>query len=93
MKNSLFVVFLLCLAPPSFLSVYVVGHTDSQGTFAHNRSLSENRANAVVDELSANYGVARSRLEGHGVGPLAPQASNNDDSGRAKNRRVVLVAR
>ena len=73
------------------LQVYVVGHTDSQGSFSHNQMLSQNRANAVVEELSANYGVNRSRMEGHGVGPLAPQANNSSDSGRAKNRRVVLV--
>lgn len=75
------------------LSVYVVGHTDSQGSFAHNLTLSQNRANAVVDELAASYDVPRARIEGHGVGPLAPQASNTNDSGRTKNRRVVLVAR
>ncbi len=75
------------------LNVWVVGHTDSQGTFAHNMTLSENRAQAVVSELATNYGVSRDRMEGHGVGPLAPQASNRDDNGRARNRRVVLVAR
>jgi outer membrane protein OmpA-like peptidoglycan-associated protein len=75
------------------LSVWVVGHTDSEGSFAHNQALSENRARAVVTELATNYGISRERMEGHGVGPLAPQASNRDDGGRAKNRRVVLVAR
>jgi len=73
------------------LKVYVVGHTDSQGSFAHNQALSHNRARAVVQELAENYGVNRDRMEGHGVGPLAPQANNNNDNGRAKNRRVVLV--
>lgn len=75
------------------LSVYVVGHTDMQGSFAHNKTLSQGRAEAVVGELATRYGISRTRMEGHGVGPLAPQASNNDDTGRAKNRRVVLVAR
>ncbi len=75
------------------LAVWVVGHTDSQGSLAHNQALSENRARAVVDELAANYGISRERMEGHGVGPLAPQATNKSDGGRAKNRRVVLVAR
>jgi len=73
------------------LKVYVVGHTDSQGNFAHNQTLSHNRARAVVQELAESYGVNRDRMEGHGVGPLSPQANNNDDNGRAKNRRVVLV--
>lgn len=77
----------------SDLGVYVVGHTDMQGSLAHNQTLSENRAKAVVDELANNYGIDRARMSGHGVGPLAPQASNSSDAGRAQNRRVVLVAR
>lgn len=75
------------------LSVYVVGHTDMQGSFEHNRTLSLRRAQAVVAELIAGHGIARDRLGAHGVGPLAPQASNKTDGGRALNRRVVLVAR
>lgn len=75
------------------LSLYVVGHTDMQGSLAHNMSLSAGRAKAVVSALIKDYGVAANRLEGHGVGPLAPQASNKSDGGRSKNRRVVLVAR
>jgi len=43
--------------------------------------------------LVTSYGVAVARLEGHGVGPLAPVASNAEESGRAKNRRVELVTR
>ncbi len=75
------------------LNVYVVGHTDMQGSLAHNQALSESRARAVVDELAENHGIDRARMSGHGVGPLAPEATNNSDAGRAKNRRVVLVAR
>jgi len=75
------------------LDVYVVGHTDTEGSLAHNQALSEARAKAVVDELADLYGVSHERMSGHGVGPLAPQATNSSDSGRAMNRRVVLVAR
>jgi outer membrane protein OmpA-like peptidoglycan-associated protein len=75
------------------LSLYVVGHTDSQGSLAHNLALSEGRANAVVQRLVKNHAVAAQRLEGRGVGPLAPVASNVQEDGRAKNRRVVLVQR
>lgn len=81
------------LAARPDLGVYIVGHTDSQGSFAHNQALSQDRAAAVVDALAADYGVDRARLKGHGVGPLAPQASNSNDGGRAKNRRVVMVVR
>ena len=75
------------------LQVYVVGHTDMQGAFDHNMSLSQRRAQSVVEALVSDYSVARARLTAHGVGPLAPQATNRNETGRAKNRRVVLVAR
>jgi outer membrane protein OmpA-like peptidoglycan-associated protein len=81
------------LASRPDLNVYIVGHTDSQGSFAHNQALSLDRAAAVVDALAADHGINRARMEGHGVGPLAPQGNNNNDSGRAKNRRVVMVVR
>jgi OOP family OmpA-OmpF porin len=82
----------LLAARPS-LRVYVVGHTDMVGTLAHNLALSQARARAVVEALAGTRGVDRSRLEGHGVGPLAPAAGNGDESGRSRNRRVELVAR
>jgi len=73
------------------LSLRVVGHTDSTGDFAHNMALSEARAKSVVAALSTRFGIAASRLSAHGVGPLAPVASNETEEGRAKNRRVELV--
>ncbi|NOX50182.1 MAG: OmpA family protein, partial [Gammaproteobacteria bacterium] len=72
---------------------YVVGHTDSKGTFAYNNKLSSDRARAVVDALRKNYDIASSRLESHGVGPLVPVFSNITDNGRNLNRRVELVER
>lgn len=91
-KPALEEVSKLLTARPT-LKVFVVGHTDIQGSYAHNRTLSENRAKAVVAELAASYSIANDRMEGYGVGPLAPKATNNTESGRALNRRVVLVAR
>ena len=75
------------------LQLFVVGHTDMTGSFGHNRSLSEARARAVVKALVDGYGIAAARLDGHGVGPLAPVASNARVEDRARNRRVELVAR
>jgi outer membrane protein OmpA-like peptidoglycan-associated protein len=75
------------------LNLFVVGHTDMRGNFAHNRTLSESRAKAVVTALVKDYGIAPARLEGYGVGPLAPAATNATADGRARNRRVELVAR
>lgn len=75
------------------LELYVVGHTDNTGTFDTNRTLSEQRARAVVNALVSRYGVNASRLTPTGVGPVAPVGSNATEEGRAKNRRVELVAR
>lgn len=70
---------------------YVVGHTDSKGTFSYNNKLSSDRALTVADTLKKDYKIASDRLEPHGVGPLVPVFSNDNDAGREKNRRVELV--
>ena len=75
------------------LAVWVVGHTDWTGAFDLNASLSDARAKAVVDALATSHGIDPDRLEGHGVGPLAPRAANDADTGRSANRRVELVRR
>lgn len=73
--------------------VYVVGHTDDRGTLAHNLDLSRRRAAAVVAALVGRLHIAANRLSAKGVGPLAPVAANATAAGRARNRRVELVAR
>lgn len=75
------------------LSVHIVGHTDSNGNFERNMALSKSRALAVIDKLVNEYQVDPARLEGHGVGPLAPQFGIVTEEDKAKNRRVVMVAR
>ena len=75
------------------LKVYVVGHTDNTGSLEYNISLSERRAEAVMEALISDYGISRSRLAFKGVGPLVPVFTNNKDAGRAKNRRVDLGER
>ena len=71
--------------------VWVVGHTDNVGSVEGNLALSSARAGAVVKSL-VQMGVAAGRLAPHGAGPYAPVASNATDDGRARNRRVELVA-
>ncbi len=75
----------------SALKLYVVGHTDNVGALAMNMDLSRRRAEAIVKELTTKYGIAPSRLQADGVGPLTPLANNQDEAGRSKNRRVELV--
>jgi outer membrane protein OmpA-like peptidoglycan-associated protein len=74
------------------LKLYVVGHTDNVGDFDYNIKLSQARAAAVVRSLVSKHGIEASRLTAFGDGPTAPVASNNSEEGRAKNRRVELVA-
>jgi outer membrane protein OmpA-like peptidoglycan-associated protein len=74
------------------LDVFIVGHTDSQGSYDYNLTLSRRRAAAVAAELVRTYGIAKTRLQTAGVGFLAPVGSNASDDGRALNRRVELVA-
>lgn len=71
--------------------VFIVGHTDNVGTTQHNLQLSQQRADSVVRALVAQ-GIAASRLVSKGVASFAPVASNADETGRAKNRRVEMVA-
>ncbi len=75
------------------LAAWVVGHTDWTGAFELNASLSDARAKAVVDALVSSHGIDPVRLEGRGVGPLAPRAANDTEAGRSSNRRVELVRR
>ena len=75
----------------SMLKLYVVGHTDNQGTLDLNMDLSRRRADAVLAALTTKYAVPAGRLRAFGCGPYSPVASNNNEDGRAKNRRVELV--
>jgi OmpA-OmpF porin, OOP family len=79
------------LEQKSDLSLLVVGHTDAVGNMEYNMGLSGERAEAVVEFLASEHGISEDRLSPHGVGPLAPVASNEDEDGRARNRRVELV--
>ena len=69
----------------------MVGHTDKQGGLDSNIALFKRRAEAVNAALVSQHDIAAGRLSAYGVGDLAPVASNTDEAGHAKNRRVELV--
>ncbi len=71
--------------------VYIIGHTDNKGTLDYNVGLSNRRAEAVVKTLAAKYRIDPKRMTPRGLGPLAPVASNRNEDGQAKNRRVEMV--
>ena len=73
------------------LKVYIVGHTDNQGSLDANVQLSQQRAAAVVSALASGYRLDPRRPVARGVANLAPVASNEAEDGRSRNRRVELV--
>ncbi|MBX2883045.1 MAG: OmpA family protein [Granulosicoccus sp.] len=73
------------------LRIRVSAHTDSLGDDQENMLLSRRRALAVSKHLVA-AGVSKFRLEAVSYGETNPVASNDTKEGRAKNRRVELIA-
>jgi len=73
------------------LRLSIEGHTDNDGSEAHNSELSHNRSKAVVDYLVQNYGINTDRLEARGWGESKPIDTNDSPEGKANNRRVELV--
>ncbi len=69
------------------INVEIGAHTDATGTERDNQLLSENRARSVVEYLTAK-GIVAVRLRARGYGESAPVATNDNDDGRALNRRV-----
>ncbi len=70
-------------------TVSIVGHTDSTGGDAVNDPLSVDRAARTRDYL-AQRGVSPNRVMIDGRGEREPIASNDTESGRARNRRVEI---
>ncbi len=70
--------------------IRVEGHTDSRGDAEANLKLSDQRANAVMEAL-ISLGVAADRVTALGMGEDFPIASNEDEDGRAQNRRVDVI--
>jgi outer membrane protein OmpA-like peptidoglycan-associated protein len=79
----------LMKAVPS-MQVEIAGYTDSVGTDAYNKDLSQRRANSVRDYLVKN-GIQKSRITARGYGEDSPISTNDTEEGRADNRRVEFV--
>ncbi|WP_437920039.1 OmpA family protein [Sphingobacterium sp. LRF_L2] len=72
------------------LKVAIEGHTDNTGDASHNKKLSDDRANAVLNNL-LSLGIEKSRLSAKGFGAERPLADNDSAESKAKNRRVELI--
>lgn len=72
------------------LPVEIAGHTDSQGTERNNKTLSQQRAEAVMAALKT-AGVDVSAMSAMGYGEEKPIADNGDEEGREANRRIEFT--
>jgi OmpA-OmpF porin, OOP family len=72
------------------LKFEIQGHTDNTGNATHNLSLSQQRAEAVRNQL-IQMGIEDGRLTAKGLGDTKPIADNSTMEGKANNRRVEFV--
>lgn len=72
---------------PEIKHVRIEGHTDSTGSAATNRKLSEGRAQTVMKWL-ASHGIDKGRMTAKGFGPDRPIGDNKTEDGKRLNRRV-----
>jgi outer membrane protein OmpA-like peptidoglycan-associated protein len=70
--------------------VALEGHSSSEGMDEHNQTLSEERAQAVLNYL-VGHGLAKDRVGSKGFSSSRPLESNTTASGREANRRVEFV--
>ncbi len=73
-------------------NIEIAGHTDTDGENGFNQSLSERRAQSVVDYL-VKAGLPANRFTPIGYGSTQPVASNDTDDGKAQNRRIDFVVK
>ena len=70
--------------------IFINGYTDTNGSAKANQALSQQRAEAVMNQL-VSLGLNPERLMAEGYGEVRPIASNETEEGRAKNRRIELI--
>ncbi len=71
------------------VTAHIFGHTDSTVPAAYNQTLSEKRAQSVINYL-VGKGISPDRLTARGFGETQPLAPNSTEEGRQKNRRVEV---
>jgi OOP family OmpA-OmpF porin len=79
----------LALLKVPMLKIEISGHTDSRGSAAMNRKLSQKRADAVKAYLLQKYPTLDAKMfTAKGYGEDKPVATNKTPEGMAQNRRV-----
>lgn len=73
----------------SDLSLTIEGHTSSLGSNQYNQSLSQERANEIVNALISTHGISSSRLSAIGYGEERLLNPDNTATAHAENRRII----
>ncbi len=78
---------------PQVTKISIEGHASSEGDVppGHNKTLSDQRAKAVMTYLVQKESIDGSRLTAKGWGSEKPLAGNDTEDGREKNRRVEFL--
>jgi len=71
------------------MEIEIAGHTDNTGSEAHNKELSQRRADAIRNYL-IKKGANPDHITAVGYGAEQPIAPNTTPEGRAKNRRIEV---
>lgn len=74
------------------VTIEIGGHADSVGATDDNLDLSQRRAEAALRYLRRE-GVGRVRLTATGHGAGRPSAPNDEESGRAQNRKIDFLVK
>lgn len=78
------------------IAVLIEGHTDNapykgSGNLSGNWDLSTKRATAIVNILRENANINPGNLTAAGRGEFSPIATNDNTTGKAKNRRIEVI--
>ena len=74
------------------LRIEIGGHADARGSDSYNLDLSQKRAQAVLEYLTAKFpAINASQYTARGYGESKPVATNATVEGMAKNRRVEFT--
>ncbi len=89
-KKALRAIVMMYLQHPEWGQMKIHGHTDSQGPTDYNLELSQRRASRVRDVM-ISMGMDSTKISSEGFGEEKPLASNSDERGRMRNRRVEFI--
>ncbi len=73
----------------SEISLAIEGHASSIGSDSYNQTLSQKRANAIVEQLINKYSIEANRLTAIGYGEAQLLNLANTEAAHAENRRII----